>query len=94
MENNVDTRMMTNEPWKGYSLDELRYRIAVSTTRKEIEIERIKSGFRMMTQENSVSGVGFDILKRMVGALNILDYAVIAFKLGLKLRRIYRKLKN
>lgn len=94
MENNVDTRMLRNEPWKGYSLDELRYRIAVGTIRKEIEIERIKSGFRMMTHENVVPGMGFDILKRMVGALNILDYAVVAFKVGLKLRRIYRKLKN
>lgn len=80
--------------WNGYTLAELRYRLDVVATRRDIEKERMKLSLTSIAKENVTVKSGVNILKRMVGALNIMDYAILAFKMGLRLRSLYRNLKE
>lgn len=89
------TKDLTSEikSWNGYTLAELRYRIGVVNARREVEKERIKLSLIAMAKENVTVKSGVNILKRVVGALNVMDYAILAFKMGLKLRSLYKNLK-
>lgn len=80
--------------WNGYTLAELRYRQDVVSTRIDVEKERMKMSLTSIVKENVTVKSGVNILKRMVGALNVMDYAILAFKMGLRLRSLYRNLKE
>lgn len=94
MINNLDTKPTAITSWKGYTLDELRYRITVNNARKEIGKERLRNSFIGILQGNISNVTGGDILKRMIGALNIMDYVVLAVKLGRTVRRIHNRYKQ
>ncbi len=94
MINRLDNTPVSVKTWKGYTLNELRYHMAVNIIRREIEKERFKHGFEAMTQKNIMSIGDGNILKRVIGALNIMDYAVIAIKLWQKMRGIYNRYRN
>lgn len=75
--------------WKGYTLDELRYQRAYTLARLEIEKERISSGFKHL-YSSTPGNMGSGIMKKMIGGLNYVDYALIAFKLGKRIYKMFR----
>ncbi|MBD5255797.1 MAG: hypothetical protein HDS53_07000 [Barnesiella sp.] len=79
-------RVETDEPIepKGFSIDELRYRRAFSLAKYEMvkyqtmeEMKRFGSGFT----------TGRGIMGKLLGSLNYIDYAVLAFQVG---KRIFK----
>ena len=64
-----------NEQWKGYTLDELRYRRALVGARVEIEKYRL----------NALSLVG-----RVMGAFRYAEYAILGFKLIKRVSKLMR----
>ncbi len=68
-----------NLEWNGYTIDELRYKRALTTARLDIQKERL------LNQVNAVKGSfgmleGRGIVGKMLRSLNYIDYAVLAFQ--------------
>lgn len=78
-----------NKEWKGYTLDELKFRRLLSMTKLEIEKNSIAQHFDNMRAGRLAKGQGW--LTKVTGALNYLDYAAIGFTVVRKLIRIFKK---
>ena len=77
--------------WKGYTLDELRYRRALVGARMEIEKYRLNAlteQYRRMPQRLSGSG---SLLGRVLGAFSYAEYAIVGFKLVRGIMKLFRK---
>lgn len=82
---------LSPKKWRGYTLDELRYRRALTEVAIEIEKGRMA---------RAVSGSVPDVLKgrssgrfmlsRLLGALSYMDYMVLAWRLLRKIKRLKR----
>ncbi len=77
---------------KGYGIDELRYRRAYALAKYEMAkmrmaetIESVKGGF-------SSTGRG-GILSKILGSLNYVDYAILAYRIVSKFARLRRRRK-
>jgi len=83
--------------WSGYTLDEIRYRRALTLTRIQIEKERINIGARQIysTKMTNIPGIkGSGIVSKMMSALTMADYAVIGIRLMRKISSIYKSSKR
>lgn len=75
---------------KGLSIDELRYRRAYALARYEMAKIRITESVDQM--RNSVPTFGASgIVGKLMGSLNYLDYAVLAYKAVSKIMKLRRK---
>lgn len=75
-----------NDPqWKGYTIDELRYRRAYIVARLEVEKERMATTSRRFYGNTGLTPTA-GIMGKVFGSLNYIDYAVLAFRLG---KRVY-----
>ena len=92
MNNNIPTSASSG-PWKGLSLDEIRYQRALTEIRIEISKEKLKTSAQGLTP-NSIKGFkSKSILSKMLGALSWIDYGVMAITIGSKLRKILNRNK-
>lgn len=71
--------------WKGYGIDDLRYQRALAMARLTIEKERLAVASRRIYSGQGLPGTS-GMIGKILGGLNYVDYAVLAFKLG---RRVY-----
>ena len=88
---------MDDMEWKGYTFNEIKYQRALVTIKSEIEKEKLISTFSSIKQSKiSVVGAGGNnpLLNKVLGALDIVDYSFMAFKLGRKLYSIFSKLRK
>lgn len=84
--------MMTtnNNQWKGYTLDELRYRRALVGARIEIEKYRLNAlteQYRNMPQRLTGSG---SLVGRVMGAFSYAEYAILGFRLVRRMVKLFR----
>lgn len=89
--------MKQNNTWKGYSFEELRYQRALTTIKCEIEKEKINAIITNFKQSklSVVGGAnGNSLLGKMMSALDIADYSLMAFRVGRKLFSIFRNRKS
>lgn len=85
--------MATNkEAWRGYTLDELRFRRVLSLTRLELQRESVEQQFDNLRKGRSADGTA-GWMSKMLGAFNYFDYAVFAFTIGRKILRAFRRSK-
>lgn len=75
--------------WKGYSIDELRYQRAYTLARLEIQKEKITSSFSRFYSSSS-GGFGNGLIKKITGSLNYVDYALLAYKIGNRIYKLFR----
>ena len=88
---------MENVNWKGYSIDELRYQRALATIKCELEKDKLKSAFATIKQGGLPMAFGGNrsgLLSRVLGALDIADYSLIAFKLGRRIYKLFNRKKG
>lgn len=99
--------MKQKNNWKGYTLDELRYERLLNMARIEIENERMMHRIKLMypggkadnssTVSAATSLLGSNtgnIVKKMLGALNYFDYALIAFRVGKQIVNTFKRFKR
>lgn len=82
----------TTLPWKGYTLDEIRMRRIISSTRIELEKAKMAAATQQYTGKDKLS-FSSPILSKLTNALDYLDYATLAFTIGKKVFKLFRKKK-
>ncbi len=80
-----------DENWKGYTIDELRYRRAYTVARIEIEKERLRHNLAVMQEEMKAPALTRNIFNRVMGSLSYIDLGVMVFRLA---RRATKSLKR
>lgn len=77
--------------WDGLTLDEIRYARALTRARIEISKEMVSARTNALMNGRAAGTEGKTMLGRMLGALNWLDYGLIAIRLGSKVSGFFRK---
>ncbi len=92
----MKTRYNISKPeveWDGLTLDELRYARALTQARIDISREMLATRANAIFHGRSNGTGGKTMVGRMLGALNWLDYGLIAVRVGTKLTGIFRRRK-
>lgn len=75
--------MNAQEEWKGYSLDELRQQRAISLVKLELEKNKLATAAGSVKDRAHEQGLrGLVFSNSLVKGLNVVDYALLAFKLS------------
>ncbi len=78
----LKNHQLEQKPWRGYTLDELRYRRALTAVAIEIEKDRIcRSMSETVPSAMKQRSSGASMLSKMLGALNYVDYAVLGWRM-------------
>lgn len=94
-------KLITSQPvydasWKGYTLNEIRYRRAYVKVKLEMEKEAIVSRAQTIMQSGELipaaKGPYGKIARKLMSSLSFMDYATIAVKLGSGGYKIVRKI--
>lgn len=80
--------------WNGYTLDELRYMRAYTAARIEINRDRLTSRIRNVSKEGKKGIAPSGMIGKVLGAFSYIDMAIIAWKLGSNIFRIFRTFKR
>lgn len=75
--------------WEGLTLDELRYARALTRARIDISREMLAARTNAIMSGRSQGTEGRTMLGRMLGALNWIDYGLIALRVGSKLTSLF-----
>lgn len=92
MKSSTQAAPHTDPQWKGYDIEELRYRRAYIAARADIEKERIAASMRQNFSSSSPMASG--LLGKLLGSLTYFDYGVIAFRLGKRVLSLVRSLRR
>lgn len=81
--------MTTREDeWQGYTLDQLRFRRMVAMAKAEIGKSHLEAQAKQMAGGSLMKS---PMLSKLAGALSYIDYAMLAFRLGRTLFRVFKK---
>lgn len=83
----------TTLPWKGYTLDEIRMRRIISSTRIELEKAKMASATQQFTNKDR-QFFSSPIVNKLTNALDYLDYASLAFTIGKRVFKLFRRSKK
>lgn len=92
-DNNMATQ--SQEAWRGYSLEELRYQRALTAVRVEMEKEKLMHRVNELKRNvptMSVSKSG--LMGKVMKSLNYVDYVVLAFGLGRAASRFFKMFRR
>lgn len=78
-----------DDAWKGYTLEELRYRRAYVGARREMEKERLAYNVASLRSNTVSSATG--VIKRVGSALPVVKYVVAAVGIGSKIVGMFRR---
>lgn len=81
-----------NGQWKGYTLEELRYRQAIVKARTEIEKYRLGVFVEQVKEHNALFG-SKSVFSRVAGAFSYAEYAILAYRIARKVLPVLRKKK-
>ncbi len=83
---------LKSKGWRGYTLDELRYRQALTEVAIDIEKDRISHSISDAVPNAIKSGSrGSSMISKALGALSYVDYAVLGWRLIKMIRGLRRK---
>ncbi len=80
-------------PWKGYTLDEIRMHRIISSTRIELEKAKMAAATQQYTSKEN-RFVSSPIVSKLTNALDYLDYASLAYTIGKRVFKLFRKRKK
>lgn len=87
---NLQAHKRDDIQWNGYDMEELRYQRAYTLAKLEIQKEKLTGGFRQI-YDSSAGIMGNGIMKKMISGLSYFDYAILAFRLGKRVYKMFRK---
>lgn len=79
--------------WKGYTLDEIRMRRIISSTRIELEKAKMAATTQQYTSKDNRLFAS-PIVNKLTNALDYLDYASLAYTIGKRVFKLFRKKKK
>lgn len=79
------------EDWKGYNLEQLRYRRALNMARREIATQQINTLGKELSNGTILTANHQSLLTKIISSLNYLDYGVMAWNIFSRMRRITGK---
>lgn len=82
------------DPWQGLSLDELRFQMALNHARREIVGAQLHAIGQEVSDGRLMKSVQGGLISKLLTSLNYLDYAVLAFNVFSKIRRIWPRRKK
>jgi len=82
--------MNKNRQWKGYTLEEIRFQRVLAMMRVELVQQEMFKQVEPYTSKTRFAGA---MAGRIAGALNFMDYAMIAITVGRKLYSIFHRKK-
>lgn len=79
--------------WKGYSLEEIRMRRLIGLTHIELQKASLANATQHLThpQKGLISS---PIISKIAGALDYVDYAILAYNIARKALKIFRRKKR
>lgn len=86
--NPADDLKLVEKEWSGYSYEELKFQLLLTRTRIEINKNMMMAHSQMLMHKKSRP---ISIFSRALGALDYLDYGIIAYKMVRKLYALFRK---
>jgi hypothetical protein len=89
-ENLVDTA----SEWRGYTLDDLRYKRAVNHVKMEVAKERVMISVGKFTNFKTPSFASSKLVGKIFSSFSVIDYLLIAFQTGKQVRKIFRLFKH
>lgn len=75
--------------WGGMSLDDLRFQRALNHARREIVGAQLHQLGKELSGGQILKTTGSGIVSRLLSTLNYFDYAVLAFNIISKVRRVW-----
>lgn len=88
---NAGNRVLAEKKWRGYSLEELRYRRALNEVEIVVEKDKLK---RWVSGTSLQNEAGTSMLAKAIGALSYMDYVILAIKFATRMAKLYRVLKR
>lgn len=90
---------MNTEPqsqeWKGYTLDELRYRRAMALVRREVGRSQLDAAMGELKTRVSDNGIrGFFASNSLLKKMKLTDYLLLGFKLSNAVYKLWFKKKR
>lgn len=101
MNNRVD-----DAQWRGYSFNELRNMLLLNIAKSEVAKRRLSSAMHSVVADKNGAGLsqginglfsGFSsirLMRKMLGALSYIDYAIVAFRISRRLVGAFSKAKK
>lgn len=83
----------STEEWKGLTLDEIRMRRLLTLTRIEIDKAHLQHLTNNYTSSGKIS-TSTPIMRKLTGALDYMDYGVLAFRLGKSIFKLFHRKKK
>lgn len=80
--------------WKGYTLHELRLQRIVTETKIEIVKARVMRDGNKIKETSVPAPFSAPLFKKIAGALDYADYMIMAFTIGRKVMRLFRRKKK
>lgn len=80
---------MKDKNWNGYTLDEIRFQRVLAMTRLDIEKAKLLNSFNGLSKRPGQASAS--LLGRLAGALNWLDYAMLASTIAIRLVKFFRR---
>ena len=81
-------------PWKGVTLDELRFQMALNHARREIVGAQLHTLGQEVSDGRLMKSVQGGLISKLLASLNYLDYAVLAFNVFSKIRHLWPRRKK
>ena len=84
------TKLQTEQNWKGYTLDELRYRRARKAAETQVSKILLSQRFEALRTGNP----SWDTMRDIFSAIGYVNSAVLAFQLFRRLRGLWRVVRH
>lgn len=94
------TNTSAEEPFKGYTLDELRYQRALVLLKKEFSKQQLTESFKQIKANSSLAtfndtkGTKSGIVGKILKSLDYMDYAMMGYSLFKSIRKFASKFKK
>lgn len=88
------TNSQNNNEWRGYSLEEMRYKRAASLARCVIARQAIADRFTGIVKPAGLPGKAVSLVSAFSGNLKTVQYLVIGYKLSKTIFGLWRKFRS
>ena len=79
-----------SKSWKGFTLEDIRYRRAINTVKMEIEKERLMSETTQLVGNTTQGLFTSATVRKLFSGFSYLDYGVLASQVFRQIQKVFR----